>query len=106
MQTELMGIISLGFDVTVHLLIIHVCCIYEIHEKKRKYCEAENQLFMDLKKADDSLRKEVLYNILTEFGIPVKRVRLINKRLNETYGTVRVGKHCLTCFLLRMFWKK
>jgi len=31
-----------------------------------------------LQKANDSVRREVLFNILIEFGIPVKLVRLIN----------------------------
>jgi len=35
-----------------------------------------HQLFIDFKKAYDSVRKEVLYNILIEFGIPKKLVRL------------------------------
>jgi hypothetical protein len=33
-------------------------------------------LFVDLKKAYDSVRTEVLYNILIEFGVPMKQVRL------------------------------
>jgi hypothetical protein len=52
-----------------------------------------HQLFVDFKKAYDSVRREVLYNILIEFGIPVKLVRLIKMCLNETYNRVRVGKH-------------
>jgi len=36
-----------------------------------------HQLFMDFKKAFDSVRREGLYNILTEFGILMKLVRLI-----------------------------
>jgi hypothetical protein len=51
-----------------------------------------HQLFIDLKKAYDSVRREVLYNILIEFGIPMKLVRLI-KCVNETYCEVRRGKH-------------
>jgi len=47
-----------------------------------------HQLFIDSKKAYDSVRREVLYNILIAFGIPMKLVRLI--------------KICLTCFLLGM----
>jgi hypothetical protein len=35
---------------------------------------------------------EVLYNILVEFGIPMKLVRLIEMCLNETYSKVRIGK--------------
>jgi hypothetical protein len=41
----------------------------------------------------DSIRREVLYNILIEFGIPLKVVRLIKMCLNETYSKVRTGKH-------------
>jgi hypothetical protein len=35
----------------------------------------------------------VLYNILTEFSVPMKLVRLIKMCLNETYSKVRVGKY-------------
>jgi hypothetical protein len=38
-----------------------------------------------------AVRREVLYNILIEFGVPLKLVRLIKMCLNETYGKVRVG---------------
>jgi hypothetical protein len=48
---------------------------------------------MDFKKAYDSVRREVLYNILIEFGIPRKLVGLIKMCLNETYNTVRIGKY-------------
>jgi hypothetical protein len=34
-----------------------------------------------------------LYNILIEFGVPTKLVRLIKMCLNETYSKVRIGKH-------------
>ena len=42
---------------------------------------------------DDSVRREVLYKILIEFGIPKKLVRLIKMSLTETYSRVRVGKN-------------
>jgi hypothetical protein len=51
-----------------------------------------HQLFIDFKKAYDSIKREVFYNILLEFGIPKKLVRLIKMCLNETYSKVRVGE--------------
>jgi hypothetical protein len=68
-------------------------CVGQILEKKREYNEAVYQLFVDFKKAYDSVRKEVLYNILTQFGIPKKLVRLIKFCLSETYSRVRVDKN-------------
>ena len=52
-----------------------------------------HQLFVDFKKAYDSVRREILINILIEFGMPRKLVRLIKMCLNETYSRVRVSKH-------------
>jgi len=39
-----------------------------------------------------------LYNIITEFGIPMKLVRLIKMCLNETYSRVQVGRHLSDMF--------
>jgi hypothetical protein len=45
--------------------------------KKWEYSETVQQVFLDFKKAYDSMRREVLYNILIEFGIPLKLVGLM-----------------------------
>jgi hypothetical protein len=79
----------------------HIFCICQILEKKWEYSEAVHQLFVVLKKEYDSVRREVLYNIFIEFGIPLKLVRLIKIFLNETYGRDQVGKH-LVGYLLRV----
>jgi hypothetical protein len=76
--------------------------IRQILEKKWEYNGTVHQLFIDFKKACDSVKRNVLYNILLEFGIPKKLVRLIKMCLNETYSKVHVGKFCLINFLFRM----
>jgi hypothetical protein len=48
---------------------------------------------VELKKAYDSVRREVLDSILIEFGVPMELVRLIKMCLNKTYSKVRIGKH-------------
>jgi hypothetical protein len=57
-----------------------------------------HKLFIDFKKAYDSIRREVLYHILIEFGIPMKLVRLIKVCLIETYNRVQVGKYLFDMF--------
>jgi len=76
----------------------HIFCIRQILEKKWEYNETVRQLFIDFKKAYDSIRREVLYNILIKFGILMKLVRLIKMCLSETYGRVWVGKHLSDMF--------
>ena len=56
---------------------------------------------IDFKKAYDSVRREVLYNILMESGVPKKLVRLIKMCLTETYSRVRVGKNLSDMFPIR-----
>jgi len=65
----------------------HIYCICQILEKKWEYNEAVHQQFIDFKKAYDSVRREVLYNILIAFGIPMKLVIIIKMCLNEICST-------------------
>jgi hypothetical protein len=67
-------------------------CIRRILDKKWEYSETVHQLFIDFKKVNDSVRREVLYNILTEFGVLMKLVKLIKICLNETHSEVLMGK--------------
>jgi hypothetical protein len=56
--------------------------IHQILEKKWKYNGTVHQLFIDLKKAYNSVQRGVLYNILIEFGVPRKLVGLSKICLN------------------------
>jgi hypothetical protein len=54
-----------GFDVTDQLL------------RYWEFNETLHQIFVDFKKEYNSVRREVLYHILIEFGVPMKLVVLI-----------------------------
>ena len=77
----------MDFDETGQLLIIHCAFVKYVARggggaERWAYNEAFHQLFTDFKKAYDSVRKEVLHNILIEFGTPMKMVRLIKMCLD------------------------
>jgi hypothetical protein len=65
----------------------------QILEKKWEYNYTVPQIFIDFKKAYLSVRREILCNILIQFGIPRKLVGLIQMCINETYSTVRIDKY-------------
>jgi hypothetical protein len=74
-------------------MIDQVFYTWQILEKKWEYNGTVHHLFIDFKKAYDSVMRVVLYNILIEFGIPRKLVGLIKTCLNKTYSTVHIGKY-------------
>jgi hypothetical protein len=67
--------------------------IQQILKKKWKYNGTIHQLFIDFKKAHNSVRSEELYNILNEFARPRKLDGLIKMHLDETCSTVHTGKN-------------
>jgi hypothetical protein len=69
--------------------------------KKLEYTEAVHNLFIYFKETYVSVRREVLYNILIESGIPMKLVRLKKMCLNETCRTDHVGKHFSDAFSIK-----
>ena len=75
-----MGIICVDFDATGQLLSMYSAFVKYL----KRNGSTVNQLLTDFKKAYDSVRSSVLYDILIEFGIPMKPVRLIKMCLNET----------------------
>ena len=88
----------MDFNATGQLLIIYSAFVKYLRKNGN---QAVNQLFMNFKKAYDLVRREVLYNILNEFGIPMKVVKLIKTCLTEMYTRVRVGKNLFAMFPIR-----
>jgi len=50
----------------------HIFCIRQILGRTREHNATVHQLFIDFKTAYDTDGREILYNILVEFGIPMK----------------------------------
>ena len=68
---KLLGTINVVLNVTDRLLTKYF--VFDRYwRKKWEYDGTIHQLFIDFKKAYDLVKREVLYNILTEFGIPKK----------------------------------
>ena len=57
-----------------------------MHNRSNNF-NGRNMYDLDFMKACDSVRRKVLYNILSEFGIPMKLVRLMKMCLPETYNS-------------------
>jgi hypothetical protein len=91
MQMKLLGTTNVAFDVTGKRFIRFSISIRL--EKKWECNGTVHQPITDFKKAYDSVRREALHNILIEFVIPRKLVRIIQMCLNETYSRVCIGKN-------------
>jgi hypothetical protein len=72
---RIIGVHLFGF-LHNHLTADHIFCIHQILKKKWQYEGTLHQLFIFLKKAYYLVKKEILCNILIEFGMPFKLVRL------------------------------
>ena len=97
---EIIGDLQCGFRwnrSTAGHIILHSLNTWEEWE----YIEGVHELFIDFKKDYDSVRMQVLYNILIEFGIPMKLISLIKMCLNETFSRVQVGKLLCDVFTIR-----
>jgi hypothetical protein len=74
---KLLVIISVNFDIIDYILIQYSALI-RYWRKNENTVELVHHLFVDFKKAYDSVSREVLYySILIEFHIPVELVSLI-----------------------------
>jgi hypothetical protein len=87
MQMKLLEITNVDFEV-----IDQIFYIWQKLEKKWECNGTLHQLFIDFKKACNSVRREVLYNVLIVFGIPRKLVGPTKMCLKETYSAVHIGK--------------
>jgi hypothetical protein len=75
--------------------------ICQILQEKLEYNGTVHHIMVHLKKGYESIRKDILYNILSDFGILMELVMLIKMCLNDTHSNAWIHI-CLICFLFRM----
>jgi sorting nexin-29 len=62
----------------------HVFTLVQILEKAHKYNISLHQLYIDIKQAFDSIDRIQIIEIMKEFGIPLKLVKLTKMTLSRT----------------------
>jgi len=98
MQTKLLGIIGVDFAIKDELLIRYSAFIRSWRKN-----ETVHQLFINFKKAYDSVSRDVLYDILIKHSILLRPVTLIKMCVNQTYSKVHISNN-LMYFLYGMVW--
>jgi hypothetical protein len=90
-EIKLLGIITVGFDVTDEIMIRFLYSS-DTREKMVLQCDSISAIHR-LQESVYLIKREVLHNILIEFGVLVKLVRLIKICLKETCNKASIGKH-------------
>jgi len=72
--------------------------IRQILEKKWEFGQPVHQLFIDFKKAYDSIEREKMFEILIRLGIPKKLVSMVQVCLKDSRGRVKIGNQMSETF--------
>jgi hypothetical protein len=80
------------FDV-INQIVIRFLGFVRYWKKNNVSTTRQYSTYSDFRKTYDSVGRKILYNIVKEFGQPMKLVRLIKICLNEMYNKVRIEKH-------------
>jgi hypothetical protein len=91
---KLLGTMRVDSDVT-DLLLITFSAFVRYWKKGWEFNETVHQLFIDFKKAYYSGRRQVLYNVLIEFEIPMKLVK--NKKKTKNSVALSPRANLLKC---------
>ena len=78
--------------------IDHIFTIRQIMEKCWEYNKNIWQIFVDFKQAYDSINRASLWNIMAEFNIPSKLIKLVKACYNNSKACVQVGQRRTTEF--------
>jgi hypothetical protein len=68
----------------------HIFTLRQILEKEHEYNISSHQLYIDFKQAFDSIDRIEIIEIMREFGIPLKLVKLTKMTLSRTYNRVKI----------------
>jgi len=62
----------------------------QILEKTEEFGIGTHHLFIDFKSAYDTIKRDLLYNAMSEFNIPNKLIRLMRMTMENTQSQVRI----------------
>jgi hypothetical protein len=94
-----------GFNIAGKLLTIYYANV-KCEKKKWEFNWTVHRELLHIKKAYDSVRREVLYNILIDFSIPLKLVWLTEMSVNGNQNEVRISKHLFDTLPIHIGWKE
>ena len=83
--------------------------LFSIRQAIEKYWEYNRQqfhLFIDFKQAYDSIHRTSMWNIMKEFGIPQKLIRVTKACYKNTLCSVRCGPRTATSFSIKSGLKR
>ena len=69
----------------------HIFNIRQLLEKSYEYNVDHEHLFIDFRQAYDSIHRPSMWQILREFGVPMKLINLIKMCINNSQCKVKVG---------------
>ena len=70
----------------------------QLMEKAREHGDSLYVMFVDLKKAYDSVPREALWQVLQKCGVPPQMLEVIKSFHEGMYAEVRVGHDTTDCF--------
>ena len=77
-------------NIVQYIYIVQIFTLRQILEKTKEFGIETHHLFIEFKSAYDIIRREQLYNAMSEFNIPNKLIRLTRMTMEDTKSRVRI----------------
>jgi hypothetical protein len=79
--------------------IDHICCLKQLIEKKMAVDQPLHLLFVDLKKAYDSVPLKNLWKVLEHYNLSNNISRAIKRLYENSFSKIKIGKQLFQDFI-------